>query len=360
MFMLLITLLAVVELGANIWLNNFYRCDFEDDELFKHADPEINRKICIESLAYGMPEQQLYWKKGTGVGGAGLDKSLVIINSQGFRNPEFSEIKPENTFRIFTIGGSTTFGAGVLDNQTYPYFLQELYDSSDLNFKVEVINAGWPANWSVSETRLIKNTILSFDPDLFIVYDGWNELIHVVKNDKSASPQLWKERWIEICELGKKNGYQTIVTLQPSANTGEKILTEQEYLFTTRITNKKLVEPYPQYAEQLAEMEKHCTLTADLRGLFDNIPEPIYFDIAHTGPRGNQIIAEKMFQLSLPLVIEGHENKDLNNNYHDTDEINNQMVSKNFYLSYEEFTQTLKSMIAPYKTPTVIKLIFEK
>jgi len=361
MSMLLITFLAVVELGANVWLNNFYKCDFEDDELFKHADPEINRKICLESLAYGITEEQVYWIKGTRTGfGGGLDESMVFINSQGFRNPEFSEIKPENTFRIFAIGGSTTFGSGVLDDQTYPYFLQEFFDSADLNFRVEVINTGWPNHWSLTETELIKNRILSFDPDLFIVYDGWNELNEqVVRNDKRASPQLWKERWIDICEFGKKNGYQTIVGLQPLANTGEKILTEQEYLSTIKTENKKLAEPYPQYAEQLAKMEKHCNLTIDFRGLFDNIPEPIYFDLGHTGPRGNQIVAEKMFQLSLPLVIKGHENKDLNDNYHDADEVNTKMISENFYPSYEEFSRTLKSILAPYQTPKVFPLIFE-
>jgi len=356
---LFLILLIVIEVFANIWLYYFYRCDFEDNELFLQEDPEINRKICIESLAYGITDEQVHWEEGTR-SRSGLDESLVFISSQRFRSPEFSEIKPENTFRIFTIGGSTTFGAGVLDNQTYPYYLQELFDSSDVNFKVEVINTGWAKHWSLTETELIKNRILSFDPDLFIVYDGWNEINEqIIRNDERASPQLWKERWIEICELGKNDGFQTIVTLQPLASTGEKILTEQEYLFTTKSRNKRLVDPYPQYAEQLAEMEKHCTITKDLRNLFDNIPEPIYYDLGHTGPRGNQIIAEKMFQISLPLVIKGYENKDLNDNYQVTDDINNQMVSKNFYPSSEEFSRTLKSIIVLYKTPKVIPLIFQ-
>ena len=43
------------------------------------------------------------------------------LNSLGFRGPEFSEIKPSNTYRIFMVGGSTMFGAGASsDEATIP------------------------------------------------------------------------------------------------------------------------------------------------------------------------------------------------------------------------------------------------
>ena len=53
-------------------------------------------------------------------------ESLEIeYNALGFRGPIFSEIKPPNTYRIFMVGGSTTFGNGVYDNETPPYVLQK-------------------------------------------------------------------------------------------------------------------------------------------------------------------------------------------------------------------------------------------
>ena len=44
----------------------------------------------------------------------------VNINSLGFRGTEFTEIKPNNTFRIFLIGGSQMFGTGSTSDDTTP------------------------------------------------------------------------------------------------------------------------------------------------------------------------------------------------------------------------------------------------
>ncbi len=122
---------------------NFYRCDFEKNEIFQYVNPEINRIVCIESLAYGFTQEKISWEEGTRIleKFGGFDENLVYINSHGFRGPEFTKIKSEDTIRIFVLGGSTTFGIGVFDNQTYPYYLQTMFDKSKLNFKVEVINS---------------------------------------------------------------------------------------------------------------------------------------------------------------------------------------------------------------------------
>ena len=44
--LLLIVVLGVTELFANIWLYNIYRCEFEDNEIFKNTDP-----VAIENYA---------------------------------------------------------------------------------------------------------------------------------------------------------------------------------------------------------------------------------------------------------------------------------------------------------------------
>ncbi len=209
------------------------------------------------------------------------------------------------------MGGSTTFSSGVLDNQTWPFYLQKSYDGVDLPFKVEVVNAGWSARNSLKETRMISEELMDFSPDLFLVYDGYNDIKNYDKGDLNLSPSLWKKRWADICDRGEMYSYNTIVTLQPFTGTGKKILTEQEYKGYIR-KNIDRVELYPAYMTQLTELQNHCSLTADLTGLFDNIQEPIYWDYVHVGPRGNQIIAEKFFQLSLPLVMKKAQT-DINN-----------------------------------------------
>jgi len=168
--MLLIVLLVVVELVVNIWLYNFYRCDFEQSEIAKETDVEINRKMCLQSLGYDVSEQRLTKVNGTKAPAlhGPFDENFVYINSEGFRSPEFEKAKPENTYRIFTVGGSTTFSTGVIDNQTFPYYLRQMYAQADLGFNVEVINTGRPGLWSLSETNLIKDRLIAFEPDLFV------------------------------------------------------------------------------------------------------------------------------------------------------------------------------------------------
>jgi hypothetical protein len=43
-----------------------------------------------------------------------------------------------------------------------------------------------------------------------------------------------------------------------------------------------------------------------LRNSFDHNLETIYFDKGHVGDLGNKIIAEKLFELSLPIVMKNH------------------------------------------------------
>jgi len=140
--LLLIVLLGVVELFANIWLYNIYRCEFEDNEIFKNTDPVANRKLCLESLGYEVwldvegtqdfTNERISIVKGT-LWKEKLDTSnMVYINEYGFRGPEITKEKPEKTYRIFAIGASTTFGSGVFDTQTYPFYLQLLSQTTHL------------------------------------------------------------------------------------------------------------------------------------------------------------------------------------------------------------------------------------
>ena len=100
------------------------------------------------------------------------------LNSLGFRGPEFSEIKPPNTYRIFMVGGSTMIGSGESsDYTTIPGILQKMFDSDNSNLKkIEVINAGSSGANHITEYNLINQKLVTFSPDLVIVYDGWNDI----------------------------------------------------------------------------------------------------------------------------------------------------------------------------------------
>jgi len=357
--LLLIVLLGVVEVFANIWLYNIYRCEFEDNEIFKNTDSEMNRKVCIESLDFNFNERIEKDQRTYNPRIKGYDQSIVYINSEGFRSPEFSKEKPENTYRTFIMGGSTAFGAGVLDHQTFPFYLQQKYDQLNLNFTVEIINTGWPSWWSLSETMLIKNRLLNYQPDLFIVYDGFNEMWDKQRGNALATPPHWKDRWAEICDLGRQKGFDTIVTIQPILGSGAKKQTEQEYQSYIENKYELTFKPHLKYAEKLDELKNNCTVTADLRNIFDDIQGPVYYDQVHVGPKGNQIIAEKMFELSLPVVMEKARYNDFTSvNKNSIENFDNLPTSNSSDTIFDETMDLAKKVISPYKTPKVSSLIF--
>jgi len=110
---LLIVLFGVIELFANIWLYNIYRCEFEENEIFKNTDPVANRKLCLENLGYEVwaleEEKQEFKNEKISKVAHTIDREetdtaiLVYINEYGFRGPEITKEKPENTYRIFAI-----------------------------------------------------------------------------------------------------------------------------------------------------------------------------------------------------------------------------------------------------------------
>ena len=106
-----------------------------------------------------------------------VQKDEVNINSLGFRGNEFIKIKPDNTFRIFLLGGSQMFGTGATsDDTTIPGYIENYLDPNDYDFTVEIINSGLKGIDSRKELLLLENMLLDFTPDLVIVYDGLNDL----------------------------------------------------------------------------------------------------------------------------------------------------------------------------------------
>ena len=109
-------------------------------------------------------------------------------NSHGFRGNEFQEQKHDIDFRIFAVGASTTYGSEANDDETWPAHLQQIINEKITGKKIEVINSGLSGANTVSEYDLIKHKISSFDPDLIIMYDGWND--HNTKPVKKNNTKL--------------------------------------------------------------------------------------------------------------------------------------------------------------------------
>jgi len=355
---LIMSLLAGIEIVVIIF--EFFEPSSSEgiNEVFQDFDEETIKDIFYSNnLAYrydkillNEPNQQF---------------PTLNINSFGFRGPEITMEKPENIYRIFFIGGSTAFGQITSsDSKTIPGILESKFHENGVK-EIEIINAGINNANSRSETYLIRNIILEFDPNMLIIYDGWNEGQHdwgwdnevedqstlsnlknslevslnslyitkikpyyktpekfqelfKNKNDTPAEIQVlnsdlnekkasvWQKRWQDICSIEDEKNFKTVITLQPILGTGNKSLTpvEQERLESSFARQSIILELFDKLATSLTELEKTCEKTIDLRDSFDHTNKPVFHDLGHTSNYGNEIVAERIYQNILPIVLD--------------------------------------------------------
>ena len=293
----IVILLLAIELIANVWWATQIHCEFEENEIFQDFDEVEKRQLCLDFYNLKISGDSLIPDQST---------ESITINSLGFRGAEFFTIKPLETYRIFMVGGSTMFGAGATsDETTIPAYLQQLLNEKDFGFDIEVINSGIQGADSTTELNLIERKLVRFSPDLIIIYDGWNDL------RANNAPMEVKENWEAICEFGKENNFDVIITLQPIAGFGNKVLTKQELKYADTgvdYTNNPLIESssiYQNYAKNLSEI-KTCTKTFDMRDVFDTETGPIYWDQGHVSDKGNSIVTKSLFSTVFSIVSENY------------------------------------------------------
>ncbi len=102
----------------------------------------------------------------------------ISINAFGFRGREFQVPKSAGTYRIFCIGGSTTFGHAVSDDGTWPAVLEERLAKKHPERKFEVVNAGVPGYTSFENLIDWETRIAEMEPDAIVIYQGINELLY--------------------------------------------------------------------------------------------------------------------------------------------------------------------------------------
>jgi len=341
----LLVILSVIEVWA-------YGYDYFNPTKCVVDDP-IFRQMCLDN-------SNLIWYQDPVLDRAALEPNqhmqTVNINNNGFRGSEIQKEKPDDTYRIIMVGGSTVFGYKILSDQyTAPAHLQEKFNQLNLERRVEVINTGLSGYNSNDELNLIKKKIVEYEPDLVIIYDGTNDIffptnsksvaydldyliyiyrkyfqfyktLDVINNIISEPPlqhvheykmgvkfelgdkaKLWKNNISKICEIGNQNGFKTLIFLQPFLGTGNKSLTKQE----TKIFNDQMLKLHPNalleysyFTDKITDLNHSCTGTFDLRNIFDNVQKSVYFDMWHNYHEYNMVIADEIFDRALPLLEE--------------------------------------------------------
>ena len=182
-------------------------------------------------------------------------------------------------------------------------------NENDFAFDIEVINAGAMGATSISESKLIRDKLIDFSPDLIVVLDGVNDSAWIANPIHPLwDPQYsisWKDRWTEICNISKKNGFDVLIAFQPFYKSGFQVLTENEYEYYHKIIPSTMTDAYPFYLSQLSELNNNCKKAVDITHIFDKIPENLFADSSsHVASLGNKIIAENFYQIILPIVEE--------------------------------------------------------
>ena len=336
----LVIILGVLEIVANVWWISAIQCEFEENEIFSEMNTEEKRQMCLELYDIRTSGTEIIPNQSS---------ESVNINSHGFRGSEITLEKPTGVFRIFMLGGSTMFGMGATsDETTIPGYTQLLFDDIELNNSIQIINAGIQDANTKTESKMIEQKIINYAPDLIIMYDGWNDLRENFDIDTTIN------NWKSVCKIGAEKNFDVVIILQPIAGFGNKILTEQEkhYVNTGLDYNNNLlvnnISSYQKIAERLPTLNS-CTLASDMRNVFDDYLQPIYWDHGHVSDNGNSIIAKLIFEKILPLI------KD--------DYIHDILTSKTFEPSTKiekttDFMQNIKNLISYYKTPIMLSNLF--
>jgi lysophospholipase L1-like esterase len=108
-----------------------------------------------------VPDQKLFWK---------MPSSLEGVNSLGFQEREIITPKPNNVYRILYLGDSCT-------QQGYPNFVESILNEKQINDlkHIECVSLGM-SGYSSFQGRVLSESYHSeMDPDLIVVYYGWND-----------------------------------------------------------------------------------------------------------------------------------------------------------------------------------------
>ncbi len=117
------------------------------------------------------------------------------INAMGMRGPERTVRKPAGVVRILCVGGSTTFGAGIVgDENTWPARLEERLGTARPGRRIEVLNAGVPGYTTAENVILLSLRLLDNEPDVVVLYEGYNDFKPNRHPGFTADYAHWRDR----------------------------------------------------------------------------------------------------------------------------------------------------------------------
>ena len=133
----------------------------------------------------------------------------ATANRLGFRGPEVSVQKPAGTVRVVLLGGSTSHGVGVNDNETIDAYLRTILAGELPTRRIEVVNLAFDGYDSYQDFERLRTDGLPLDPDVVIVNSGINDVRNAWIDDvydRDPRTVLWGGILIRLREEQKRGG----------------------------------------------------------------------------------------------------------------------------------------------------------
>jgi lysophospholipase L1-like esterase len=106
-----------------------------------------------------------------------MDSSATFTtNNMGFRGDSLISPKPNDEYRIFLVGGSTTENLFIDDAFGFERQIQEKLQAENPSKTIKVFNAGKSGDASPDHLAMLGQRLVHFKPDLLILFPGINDL----------------------------------------------------------------------------------------------------------------------------------------------------------------------------------------
>lgn len=350
---LLIIIFVIIEIFSYVIMNDRDSCivGLWESGLYSDYSKDFVKLLCADYksiIDYEKPYK--HWEPNQ-------KTKSVNINSFGVRGEEFILKKESNMYRIVMLGGSTMYGVyATSDLSTIPSYLERKIQRENPDFKIEIINAGVNGSDSFDEVSFLTDRLLKLEPDMIFVYDGGNDLLNKINDEEILEESwsteieklskiirnyyktahliefldrviqknifneqdikssdiseeminkkipLWSERWSNFCSSQDMNKKDIVVAVQPYLGTGEKKFSNWERSIKNNNMRTDVAEYFPLLVKNLKIIDEKCTKTLDLTDSFDVNSETIFYDLIHVGDKGNEIMANRIYDEILPIL----------------------------------------------------------
>lgn len=149
----------------------------------------------------------------------------AVFNPMGYRGPVVGIDKPAGTYRIVLLGGSTTFGYGVNDDETIDAHMRRLLPARFAGACFEVVNLALGGYDSYQDYERMRVDGMRLEPDLVVINSGINDVRNALYKGLSVPPDPRTLIWEPVMR-----------TLREEAKRGRRLSTVvQHYSYLARI-----------------------------------------------------------------------------------------------------------------------------